>query len=152
MPFNRINEFTPLPTAEPLEAPRRSRQSQPPRSEGYYTVNAEVMQVSYFSSLKSQLWSLSAVLLTGIIITMLVTVVSLSRQGATWMSTSTTVINEKQIANMQAITLAKSSFVEVCTIYLRYKTSQLTLTILSELLSTINNGFEHSHCIYDGFS
>mmetsp|Transcript_20198 Transcript_20198/g.28960 ORF Transcript_20198/g.28960 Transcript_20198/m.28960 type:complete len:1519 (+) Transcript_20198:482-5038(+) len=113
LPLSKGNEFAALPTAEPHVAPRRrSRQSQPLRSEGYYTVNAEVIQVSYFSSLKSQLWGLSAILLIGIIVTMLVTVVSLSRQGATWMSTSTTVINAKQIANMEAITFAKSLYVK----------------------------------------
>jgi hypothetical protein len=99
--------------AEQHVAPQQSRQYHPARPDGYYPINMKSKKESYFSSLKSQLWIISVVLLSGIISTMVVTVVSLSRQGVTWMSTSATLINSKQIACMQAITLAKSSFVKV---------------------------------------
>jgi uncharacterized phosphosugar-binding protein len=39
--------------------------------------------------------------------------VPLSRQGDAWMSDSTVQIDNTQVANMQAITFAKSVFVEV---------------------------------------
>ena len=72
-----------------------------------------ILQVGWLTSLKSQLYFLSVALLAGVIITMIVTAVSLSKQGYIWMSTSTTEINNNQILNMQAITVSKSAYVTV---------------------------------------
>lgn len=70
-------------------------------------------RVGLLTSLKSQLYMLSAVLLAGVTVTMIVTVVALSRQGATWMSKSSTEIDNVQVLNMRAVTYAKSVYVEV---------------------------------------
>ena len=79
----------------------------------YMFIPSEMAKVGWFTSLKSQLYLLSAVLLTGIIITMIVTVVSLSKQGVTWMSSSSTDIDNNQVLNMQALGFAKSVYVKV---------------------------------------
>jgi hypothetical protein len=76
-------------------------------------VPAEDMKVGWFTSLKSQLYMLSGVLLAGVTITMIVTVVSLSGQGATWMNKSSKEIDNVQVSNMEAITYAKSVYVKV---------------------------------------
>ena len=70
-------------------------------------------KVGWFTSLKSQLYMLSAVLVAGVTVTMIITVVALSRQGVTWMSTSSVDIDDVQVLNMQAMTYAKSVYVEV---------------------------------------
>jgi hypothetical protein len=44
---------------------------------------------------------------------MIVTVVSLSKQGVTWMSSSSTDIDNNQVLNMQALGFAKSVYVKV---------------------------------------
>ena len=75
-------------------------------------VPAEDVKVGWFTSLKSQLYMLSTVLLAGVTVTMIITVVSLSGQGATWMSTSSKEIDSVQVINMQAVAYAKSAYVE----------------------------------------
>jgi hypothetical protein len=70
-------------------------------------------KVGYLTSLKSQLYLLAAVLLSGLLVTMIITVLSLSRQGVDWMSSSTPQIDRNQISNMHAITQAKSIFIKV---------------------------------------
>ena len=57
-------------------------------------------KVGYLTSLKSQLY-------------LIITVVSLSRQGVDWMRSATPLIDSNQISNMQAITYAKSIFIRV---------------------------------------
>jgi hypothetical protein len=79
----------------------------------YLDVPEATTSVGWFTSLKSQLYGLSTVLLVGIAVTMIVTIVPLSRQGDAWMSDSTVQIDNTQVANMQAITFTKSVFVEV---------------------------------------
>jgi len=79
----------------------------------YMLIPSEMAKVGWLTSLKSQLYLLSALLLTGIIITMIVTVVSLSKQGVTWMSSSTADIDNNQVLNMQALGFAKSVYVKV---------------------------------------
>ena len=75
--------------------------------------SANFLQVGWLTSLKSQLSFLSVALLVGVIITMIVTAVSLSKQGYIWMSASTTEIDDNQVLNMQAITVSKSAYVKV---------------------------------------
>ena len=70
-------------------------------------------EVGWLTSLKSQLYFLSGILLAGVIVTMVVTAVSLSKQGEKWMSTSSKEINSNQVLNMQALTYSKSAFVKV---------------------------------------
>ena len=70
-------------------------------------------KVGYLTSLKSQLYLLAGVLLSGLLVTMIITVVSLSRQGVDWMRSATPLIDSNQISNMQAITYAKSIFIRV---------------------------------------
>ena len=82
-------------------------------SSNYIDVPKEQKKVGWFTSLKSQLYFLSFVLLVGVTVTMLITVISLSRQGVTWMSSSTTQIDNTQVTNMQAITVAKAAYVKV---------------------------------------
>ena len=82
-------------------------------TEIFVEVPSEVVEVGWFTSLKSQLYMLSAVLLAGVAVTMIITVVALSRQGVTWMSTSSVDIDAVQVLNMQAMTDAKSVYVEV---------------------------------------
>jgi hypothetical protein len=82
-------------------------------TEIFVEVPTEVVEVGWFTSLKSQLYMLSAVLLAGVTVTMIITVVALSRQGVTWMSTSSVDIDDVQVLNMQAMTYAKSVYVEV---------------------------------------
>jgi hypothetical protein len=82
-------------------------------SSKYIDVPKEQKKVGWFTSLKSQLYFLSFVLLVGVTVTMLITVISLSRQGVTWMSSSTTQIDNTQVTNMQAITVAKAAYVKV---------------------------------------
>jgi len=79
----------------------------------FVTIPINVAQVGWFTSLKSQLYLLSAILLIGTTFTMIFTVVSLSSQGFTWMSKSTIEIINTQVTNMRAITFAKSVFVKV---------------------------------------
>lgn len=74
---------------------------------------ANFLQVGWLTSLKSQLYFLSVALLVGVIVTMIVTAVSLSKQGFIWMSTSTAEIDNNQVLNMQAITASKSAYVKV---------------------------------------
>jgi hypothetical protein len=82
-------------------------------SSKYIDIPKEQKKVGWFTSLKSQLYFLSFVLLVGVTVTMLITVISLSRQGVTWMSSSTTQIDNTQVTNMQAITVAKAAYVKV---------------------------------------
>lgn len=79
----------------------------------YINVPKENKKVGWFTSLKSQLYFMSFILLVGVTVTMLITVISVSTQGATWMSSSTTQIDNTQVVNMQAITDAKSVFAQV---------------------------------------
>lgn len=79
----------------------------------YATIPEEEKRVGYLTSLKSQLYLLAGVLLSGLLVTMIITVLSLSRQGVDWMSSSTPQIDRNQISNMQAITQAKSIFIKV---------------------------------------
>ena len=82
-------------------------------SSQYMDVASEQQEVGWCTSMKSQLYFLSSVLLTGVTITMLITVIALSKQGTTWMSTSTSRIDNTQVVNMQAITAAKGAYVKV---------------------------------------
>ena len=78
------------------------------------TDSEDGLQVSWFTSLKSQLYFLAVALLVGNIIVMIMTAVPLSsEQGDEWMSRSTPEIDSKQVLNMQAITVAKSAYVKV---------------------------------------
>ena len=79
----------------------------------YINVPKENKKVGWFTSLKSQLYFMSFILLVGVTVTMLITVISVSTQGVTWMSSSTTEIDNTQVVNMQAITDAKSVFAQV---------------------------------------
>ena len=69
--------------------------------------------VGCFTSLKSQLYMLSGVFLTGVLVSMFINVVSLSRQSETWMSKSTSEIDSTQVINMKAVMHAKCIFIEV---------------------------------------
>ena len=87
---------------------------EPPRNNAHFVpIPSEIAKVGWFTSLKSQLYLLSAVLLFGVTFTMIFAVTSLSSQGSTWMSTSTIEIDNTQVINMRAITVAKSAFVKV---------------------------------------
>jgi hypothetical protein len=79
----------------------------------YIDVPKENKKVGWFTSLKSQLYFMSFILLVGVTVTMLITVISVSTQGDTWMSSSATEIDNTQVVNMQAITDAKSVFAQV---------------------------------------
>jgi hypothetical protein len=72
------------------------------------------IKVGWFTSLKSRLYALSGVVLAGVMVAMFITVVSLSRQGETWMSKSTSEIDHTQVINMQAVAHTKSIFIKVC--------------------------------------
>lgn len=72
------------------------------------------IKVGCFTSLKSQLYALSGVILAGVMVAMFITVVSLSRQGETWMSKSTSEIDHTQVINMQTVAHTKSIFIKVC--------------------------------------
>jgi hypothetical protein len=74
---------------------------------------SEPSTVGWLTSLKSQLYFLSGILLAGVMVTMVVTAVSLSKQGEKWMSTSSKEINSNQVLNMQALAYSKSAFVRV---------------------------------------
>lgn len=105
--------YAPVATSEERVATKRISPEQRRDESNYVAIATEEKSVGWFTSLKSQLYALSAVLHVGVTFTMLFTVISLSRQGSTWMSTSTTEIDNTQIVNMQAITDAKSVYVEV---------------------------------------
>ena len=84
-----------------------------------------------FTSLKSQLYALSGVILAGVMVAMFITVVSLSRQGETWMSKSTSEIDNTQVINMKAVTHAKSIFIQVRTVRMH---QHITLVVFSHRL------------------
>ena len=102
--------------AAPIEEtiqPHRIVFEPPGKNAHFIPIPSEIAKVGWFTSLKSQLYLLSAVLLFGVTFTMIFAVVSLSSQGSTWMSTSTIEIDNTQVINMRAITVAKSAFVKV---------------------------------------
>ena len=103
--------YMPVATIVPTETNAKSAVQRD--SSKYIDVPKEQKKVGWFSSLKSQLYFLSFVLLVGVTVTMLITVISLSTQGVTWMSSSTTQIDNTQVTNMQAITVAKAAYVKV---------------------------------------
>ena len=103
--------YMPVATIVPTETNAKSAVQRD--SSKYIDIPKEQKKVGWFTSLKSQLYFLSFVLLVGVTVTMLITVISLSRQGVTWMSSSTTQIDNTQVTNMQAITVAKAAYVKV---------------------------------------
>ena len=106
------SNYSRLPVVAPTSNLRDDIEQQGDDSH-YASIPVEEKKVGYLTSLKSQLYVLAAVLLSGLLVTMIITVLSLSRQGVDWMSLSTPQIDRNQISNMQAITHAKSKFIKV---------------------------------------
>ena len=115
-------EMIPVSTRDDLEAqddslryPEKSiKTSQNSKGrDKYYAVDFKVKKVGYLTSLKSQLYSLSGILLSGCVITMIITIVSLSEQGVNWMSKSSNQISDSQVENMISITNTKAVYVKV---------------------------------------
>jgi hypothetical protein len=77
----------------------------------------ERTQVGWFTSLKFQLLFLSGILLSGAIVIMVITAVSLGDVGDKWSRESKEPIDNDQIINMHALTYSKSAFVMVTCIY-----------------------------------
>lgn len=107
-----------------LLSPVRSRNVQIPQPEEGETENfvtpvgnsvlvEERTQVGWFTSLKFQLYFLSGILLSGVIVIMVVTAVSLGDVGDKWSRESKEPIDNDQITNMHALTYSKSAFVMV---------------------------------------
>ena len=145
--------YMPIATIVPTEtnANQMPKSAVQRDSSNYIDVPKEQKKVGWFTSLKSQLYFLSFVLLVGVTVTMLITVISLSRQGVTWMSSSTTQIDNTQVTNMQAITVAKAAYVKVnAVIYLMllYKQYHGDISFVV-LLSAAEHGCHHRSGLCD---
>ena len=82
-------------------------------SSSYVPVPTKKQNVGYFTSLKSQLYLLCILLLSGLLFTMIITIVVLQSDGVSWMNDASTDLQYKQLQNLQAITDTKAIYVKV---------------------------------------
>ena len=114
------NEIIPVDTSDDIEAqdnitrhPEKVSKKLLRGRGKYYSLHYKEKKVGYLTSLKSQLYSLSTILLCGCMVTMIITIVSLSKQGVNWMDNSSSQITNSQIQNMISITNTKTVYISV---------------------------------------
>jgi hypothetical protein len=84
----------------------------------YIPISKATNAINFFTSLSTQLYSLTALLLLGIIITMIVTAFSLKSEGNSWTTTTSDNLETKQMENLRAVTSSKGVFVQVYILYI----------------------------------
>jgi hypothetical protein len=71
------------------------------------------LKISWLSSIKSKLILLSALLLAGLFIALIITILTLKSEGDSWMNDTTDDLNTSQYDNLNAVAEIKSGFVKV---------------------------------------
>lgn len=117
-------------------------------SSTYYEITP-TQPVGYFTSLKSQLYMLSGVLLVGLVITMLITVIQLNTEGSSWTDDSKVTLTSSQMQNIQEIAYTKAKFVRVSNNeYFLFFVCLLNDDITIDLFCSIIHGTLRCYCLF----